>query len=147
MTRRLASRGFPFTVIVRGLVAALVLVAELVAGSSKSASTTPKTVHVRQYTRKDGTIVQAHDRAAPGTATRSAVSATPSRSLVTPRTPSSHTAAGTSSKTVAHTTATLGRSSIPASPSRNATGQAPRSSALKATRKSSPCSRAGCSAR
>jgi hypothetical protein len=28
----------------------------------------PKTVHVRQYKRKDGTVVQAHDRAAPGTA-------------------------------------------------------------------------------
>jgi hypothetical protein len=30
-----------------------------------------KPVHVRQYTRKDGTVVRAHDRAAPGTASRS----------------------------------------------------------------------------
>lgn len=30
---------------------------------------TSKTVHVQQYTRKDGTVVMAHDRAAPGTAT------------------------------------------------------------------------------
>ena len=30
--------------------------------------TTRKTVHVRQYTRKDGTVVAAHERSAPGTA-------------------------------------------------------------------------------
>jgi hypothetical protein len=29
-----------------------------------------KPVHVRQYTRRDGTIVRAHDRAAPGTASK-----------------------------------------------------------------------------
>ena len=41
--------------------------------SSKSHSakpTTPKTVHVRGYTRKDGTYVAPHDRSAPGTAIR-----------------------------------------------------------------------------
>jgi hypothetical protein len=33
-----------------------------------------KTVHVKTYTRKDGTVVQAHNRAAPGTANRSSSS-------------------------------------------------------------------------
>jgi hypothetical protein len=31
----------------------------------------PKPVHVRQYTRKDGTVVRAHNRAAPGIARKS----------------------------------------------------------------------------
>jgi hypothetical protein len=35
-------------------------------GSSK-ASSSQKTVHVRSYTRKDGTVVQGYDRSAPGT--------------------------------------------------------------------------------
>ena len=35
-----------------------------------------KTVHVRQYTRKDGTIVRAHDRRPPGTATGAGSSST-----------------------------------------------------------------------
>ena len=54
--------------------------------SSHSAKTTssPKSVHVRSYTRKDGTVVQGYDRSAPGTkSTRtttapSAIPATPS---------------------------------------------------------------------
>lgn len=29
-----------------------------------------KSIHVRQYTRKDGTVVRAHNRAAPGTASK-----------------------------------------------------------------------------
>lgn len=33
---------------------------------SSSKSSSRKTVHVREYTRKDGTVVHAHDRAAPG---------------------------------------------------------------------------------
>ena len=32
------------------------------------AGSSSKSVHVHQYTRKDGTVVQAHDRSAPGTA-------------------------------------------------------------------------------
>jgi hypothetical protein len=35
-----------------------------------------KPVHVRQYKRKDGTVVRAHDRAAPGTANRTKRGAT-----------------------------------------------------------------------
>lgn len=39
-----------------------------------------KPVHVRQYTRKDGTVVNAHDRAAPGTARKSTGGTSPKRS-------------------------------------------------------------------
>lgn len=39
-----------------------------------------KTVHVRTYTRKDGTVVQAHNRAAPGTGNRSSSSSNGGRS-------------------------------------------------------------------
>ena len=43
-----------------------------------SLSFAQKTVHVRTYTRKDGTVVAAHDRSAPGTkSTTSATSSTP----------------------------------------------------------------------
>jgi hypothetical protein len=34
---------------------------------NSSSSSAPKTVHVREYTRKDGTVVRAHDRSTPGT--------------------------------------------------------------------------------
>lgn len=34
--------------------------------SSSKKSGSPKTVHVKGYTKKDGTKVKAHDRAAPG---------------------------------------------------------------------------------
>ncbi len=50
--------------------------------SSSKSSSSSKTVHVREYTRKDGTIVRAHDRRAPGTA-----------SMTTPYRPG-HAAAG-----------------------------------------------------
>jgi hypothetical protein len=33
--------------------------------SSHKANDRPKTVHVRSYKKKDGTVVKAHDRAAP----------------------------------------------------------------------------------
>jgi len=36
--------------------------------SSSSKSATGKTVHVRSYKKKDGTVVRAHDRRQPGTA-------------------------------------------------------------------------------
>jgi hypothetical protein len=36
--------------------------------SSGSHTSSTKTVHVRTYTKKNGTVVHAHDRAAPGTA-------------------------------------------------------------------------------
>jgi len=52
----------------------IVLLASLLSGANAfgkgtHSSSAPKTVHVHSYTRKDGTVVRAHDRAAPGTAT------------------------------------------------------------------------------
>src|SRR4051794_37443140 len=41
--------------------------------SHKSSSSSGKAVHVREYTRKDGTVVHAHDRRAPGTASTGAI--------------------------------------------------------------------------
>jgi hypothetical protein len=35
--------------------------------TAAASSSKKKTVHVRSYTRKDGTVVRAHDRSAPGT--------------------------------------------------------------------------------
>lgn len=58
------------------------LVFVLLAGSVVFAQ---KTVHVKTYTRKDGTVVQSHNRAAPGTANRSTTSS-PSRSSNTANT-------------------------------------------------------------
>jgi hypothetical protein len=49
------------------LLAALTAIGPIAARSS-SHSSGSKTVHVRSYTRKDGTVVQAHDRSAPGAA-------------------------------------------------------------------------------
>src|SRR5881394_1326615 len=60
------------------------LVFVLLAGSVVFAQ---KTVHVKTYTRKDGTVVQSHNRAAPGTANRSTTSSSPSRSSNTANTP------------------------------------------------------------
>lgn len=66
----------------RKLIAALLLLASLLASGSTS-SDNPKTVHVQQYKRKDGTVVRAHNRSAPGTAshrTTTIVSRTPAPS-------------------------------------------------------------------
>jgi hypothetical protein len=60
--------------------------------SKPKTSTKEKTVHVKEYERKDGTIVQAHDRSAPGTKSTATVkaksvspSATPGSSTVAAR--------------------------------------------------------------
>ena len=99
MTQIFGSHRLAVTGSVRGFVVAILSVAALMAGASKTSSDTPKPVHVREYKRKDGTVVKAYDRAAPGTATRPAGSAPRSPSPTTPRTPSSHTGAGAASKT------------------------------------------------
>jgi hypothetical protein len=51
----------------------IILVLALAAFSVLAASSTDpnKPVHVRQYTRKDGTVVQAHDRSLPGSGVHS----------------------------------------------------------------------------
>src|SRR5205085_12542449 len=41
--------------------------------SHKSSSSSGKTIHVREYTCKDGAVVHAHDRRAPGTASTGAI--------------------------------------------------------------------------
>jgi hypothetical protein len=46
-----------------------------------------KPVHVRTYTRKDGTVVQAHNRAAPGAANRSSTSSSRGQSSSATNTP------------------------------------------------------------
>jgi hypothetical protein len=46
----------------------LLLPVAAVSGGSHSSSHSSGTVHVRTYTKKDGTVVHAHNRAAPGTA-------------------------------------------------------------------------------
>ena len=56
----------------------LLLLAVLLLASTVMASA-QKTVHVRGYTRKDGTVVSAHDRAAPGTSSRSSSRSASSR--------------------------------------------------------------------
>jgi hypothetical protein len=65
-----------------------------------SVANAQKSVHVRQYTRKNGTVVAAHDRRAPGTAPAKAVSKGSSAVAPSPpRTPAGTTAAP--SKTMA----------------------------------------------
>jgi hypothetical protein len=55
----------------RVLMVVLLSMASLWAQSSRPASDdTKKTVHVRRYTRKDGTVVHSYNRAAPGTAAK-----------------------------------------------------------------------------
>ena len=48
--------------------------------SHSSSSSSGKTVHVKPYTRKDGTVVRAHERSAPGTASHQKSTATSGRS-------------------------------------------------------------------
>jgi hypothetical protein len=74
MTPMFDPRRPSFAAVARGLVIALLSVVALLAGGSKTTSGGPKTVHVREYKRKDGTVVKAYDRAAPGTAQHSTAS-------------------------------------------------------------------------
>jgi hypothetical protein len=74
MTRTRTFISSSWTAIARGFVVVLLSVAALAAGGSRSTSSAPKTVHVHEYTRKNGTVVKAYDRAAPGTAQHRATS-------------------------------------------------------------------------
>jgi hypothetical protein len=72
--------------------------------SEKSKSSSPKTVHVKEYTKKDGTVVHAHDRASPGSGSSSSTN-TPSYSTVpttysTPAKTQAAPAAATTSYTI-----------------------------------------------
>jgi hypothetical protein len=70
------SRCRAFKVLWRNFAVALLSISSLAASDSQASRDGSKTVHVREYTRKDGTVVHAYDRAAPGTA-----SSTPATSL------------------------------------------------------------------
>lgn len=50
------------------IIAITLLFAFSLFGKGHASSSGSKPIHVREYTRKDGTVVQAHDRAMPGTA-------------------------------------------------------------------------------
>lgn len=52
--------------------------------SSSKASSSQKTVHVRSYTRKDGTVVRSHDRSGPGTKASSSTARVRSSTTTTP---------------------------------------------------------------
>src|SRR5438132_10938955 len=57
-----------------------------------------KTVHVKTYTRKDGTVVAAHDRSAPGSKSSTTSSKSSSSTTAAPKYPSySYPSVGTSS--------------------------------------------------
>lgn len=136
-----------------GIVAGLLMLTAAWAGGSKSTSSAaPKTVHVRQYTRKDGTVVSAHERAAPGTAmprptvTRSSATKTPSSpkaavpaaSRVPPGGAVASTKTAPANVAKASTASTL--------PIRSSDGRIERSAAAKsAFQKSHPCPSTGAS--
>lgn len=129
----------------------LLLALAAFAGGSKSAPSTAKPVHVRQYTRKDGTVVSAHDRAAPGTAAlkpSAAQSPAAPKASYGPRPKASPPATrrlppsgATASAKTAPASAPQGTASTtPASPIRAANGRIERSAAAKsAFQRSHPC--------
>ncbi len=136
-----------------GIIAGLLVLTAALVGGSKSTSSTAKTVHVRQYTRKDGTVVSAHDRAAPGTATpRVAQSPTAPKSASSPLAKASppvtsHLApssAAANAKAAPASSAKTTTSAAPASPVRSADGRIERSAAAKsAFQTSHPCPSTG----
>lgn len=137
-----------------GIVASLLFLSSAFGGNSSSPASTAKPVHVRQYTRKDGTVVRAHDRAARGIATprpratqSSAAAKYPNNALPKTSVPAtSHLATGTtaSAKT---TPSNLAKVSTPAaSPVRSANGRIERSAAAKSGfQRSHPCPSTGAS--
>jgi hypothetical protein len=59
MTPMLVRQRPSFPAVARGLIIALLSVVALLACGSKATSGAPKTVHVREYKRRDGTVVKA----------------------------------------------------------------------------------------
>jgi hypothetical protein len=78
------SCGGAFKVLWRNFAVALLSISSLAASDSQASRDGSKTVHVRESTRKDGTVVHAYDRAAPGTA-NSAPATSPAPESATPR--------------------------------------------------------------
>jgi hypothetical protein len=82
----------------------------------KGSSSAPATVHVNEYTRKDGTVVGAYDRAAPGTAQSSAPAGS-SAQTTTSATPSGQAAESATANPVGIAATTLANGSDLALPS------------------------------
>jgi hypothetical protein len=133
----------------------LPLALEAFAGGSKSTSSAGRPVHVRQYTRKDGTVVAAHDRAAPGTAapgprvaqSSAAPKATssPLPKAAPPDAPRMPPGGATASAGAAPASAAKA-STAPTPPVRGANGRVERSAAAKsAFQRSHPCPSTGAS--
>jgi hypothetical protein len=78
------SRGRAFNSLWRNFAVALLSIGSIGASDSKASPNGPKTVHVREYVRKDGTVVHAYDRAAPSSKTLAPATSPPSASA-TPR--------------------------------------------------------------
>ena len=137
---------------------AIILLLALVAfaGGSKSTSSTGRPVHVRQYTRKDGTVVSAHDRAAPGAAApkpRVVQSSAAPKATSSPLPKASPPAAPRVMQSGATASARTAPSSAakagttPTSPVRSANGRVERSAAAKsAFQRSHRCPSTGASA-
>jgi hypothetical protein len=122
--------------LMRRAVTVLLLLTSLLVRSSTPFQSA-KTVHVREYTRKDGTVVHAHDRAALGTASHA----------TTPHTPASATAA-----TIIAPTTTEPAATAPTTPTecsstvikRNSHGRIERSGSAKRNFEAShPCPSTG----
>jgi hypothetical protein len=127
----------------RRLLVAFLLVVAFGVSTPPPADAGQKTVHVKGYTKKEGTIVAAHDRKAPNAAS---ASSSPSRPAAAPSAPSytPRPAVGTSawSWTPKYTAGAVAPSSIPGRPLRaTAPSSRPRSAvgATPSIRRSNRC--------
>lgn len=93
-----------------------------------SISFAQKTVHVRSYTRKDGTVVAAHDRAAPGTRS---TNSSPSSTTRTPRSASPRTTSSTPVTTSTTTVPATGPRTVSITIARDSHGRIKRSGSAK----------------
>jgi hypothetical protein len=126
----------------RAITVLLLLTSLLVRSSTPFQSA--KTVHVREYTRKDGTVVHAHDRATPGTASHVTTPQTPASTTSTP-TPTI-TAPATTEPTSTAPTTTAATEYTSTVVKRNSRGRIERSSSAKRTFEAShPCPATGTS--
>lgn len=115
------------------------LVAAFCAGAAKTPKSSDKPVHVRQYTRKDGTVVESHTRSLPNTSIHAAApkSAPPAARSVAPR-------ASTARSLAAAMPRASSASPGSAAAQRDASGRIERSSAAKRSFQAShPCPATG----
>jgi hypothetical protein len=125
-------------------IALLLIVATSFAAPQKRSSSSSKPVHVRTYTRKDGTVVQAHDRAAPGTATANSTTGGTGSSIHTPSTPATTTRTLPATTRPVPKTTTPRPSPSPQATARTSAGRIQRSArAKRAFEQSHPCPATG----